>query len=284
MLNLLWASAAAFFRGVCDVLSLHRVLLLVLKSGKESAVVRQRIVQCFVLNGVIFVGSIVLYRHAIVPVFKFIFTWTSIQDLASRFIEAALTFLYHTLWVYPIYCVSFILNTVWYQDIADRACAVAKMQDAKMKQPPYWRMVHELYRMFNCLVYLVLMYILLLLPVVGRPLYFLHFSWIVSLYSFEYRWSYLQWDALKRRSYFNERSIYFAGFGFPLAVIYLLCPRLIDSGVFALTFPFCILAAVAASPVENPVTFRVGLFTLVERVNLAVLTTAGSRVDKLHKA
>ena len=45
MLNLLWASAAAFFRGVCDVLSLHRVLLLVLKSGKESAVVRQRIVR-----------------------------------------------------------------------------------------------------------------------------------------------------------------------------------------------------------------------------------------------
>ena len=35
------------------------------------------------------------------------------------------------------------------------AGAVAKMQDAKMKQPPYWRMVHELYRMFNCLVYLV---------------------------------------------------------------------------------------------------------------------------------
>ena len=45
MLNLLWASAAAFFRGVCDVLALHRVLLLVLKSGKESAVVRQRIVR-----------------------------------------------------------------------------------------------------------------------------------------------------------------------------------------------------------------------------------------------
>lgn len=38
-----------------------------------------------------------------------------IRDLIDRLVFV----LYQVLWMYPIYCISFILNTIWYQDIAE---------------------------------------------------------------------------------------------------------------------------------------------------------------------
>jgi hypothetical protein len=39
----------------------------------------------------------------------------SVRDRVDGFVFL----LYQVLWMYPIYCISFILNTIWYQEIAD---------------------------------------------------------------------------------------------------------------------------------------------------------------------
>lgn len=38
--------------------------------------------------------------------------------------------LYQALWMYPIYAVSYVLNTVWYQDIADTGASGARVRSA----------------------------------------------------------------------------------------------------------------------------------------------------------
>ncbi|KAJ1982451.1 hypothetical protein H4R34_001710 [Dimargaris verticillata] len=35
-------------------------------------------------------------------------------------LSTIITFCYNAFWLYPVYCVSFLLNSVWYQEIADR--------------------------------------------------------------------------------------------------------------------------------------------------------------------
>jgi etoposide-induced 2.4 mRNA len=35
--------------------------------------------------------------------------------------DSLTVYLLQVLWMYPIYCISFILNTIWYQEIADDA-------------------------------------------------------------------------------------------------------------------------------------------------------------------
>lgn len=40
------------------------------------------------------------------------------DDVRDR-VDGFVFLLYQVLWMYPIYCISFILNTIWYQEIAD---------------------------------------------------------------------------------------------------------------------------------------------------------------------
>lgn len=41
-----------------------------------------------------------------------------VEDVRER-VDGFVFLLYQALWMYPIYCISFILNTIWYQEIAD---------------------------------------------------------------------------------------------------------------------------------------------------------------------
>lgn len=129
--------------------------------------------QCFVLNGLIFLGSIFFFDRAVIPVihlfgeilqqtFSFgcvhvvhavhAVAWTALTStrrvtqtepggrrarprgrvrlpavpgpsppllLEGKPGPRSLTSAVQVLWMYPIYCISFILNTIWYQEIAD---------------------------------------------------------------------------------------------------------------------------------------------------------------------
>lgn len=113
------------------------------------------------LNGLIFLGSIFFFDQAVIPVihlFGEILQSSFAQGYAHaalclRYDSSALTglascvrvctspgqaedvrdrvdgfvfLLYQVLWMYPIYCISFILNTIWYQEIADDGARCAR--------------------------------------------------------------------------------------------------------------------------------------------------------------
>eukprot|EP00392_Amoebophrya_sp_AT5.2_P008597 g8625.t1 len=278
-------------RGVLDALSFHRGVPFVLK----SPLIRQRTAQCFLLNGIIFVGSILLYHHAIAPALDVLLR-TEFLDLLAYVnvgpgetrdddsnqddggvgveagraargslglgVEAAdvegagdvgvagdeqdwdpgagsgsdtkqrqfqspvlnlFSFLYKILWLYPIYCISFVLNTVAYQDIAD--CCQPETGDRISPQSFQARIVDETFRILLNLIYISCSQILYyLVPYVGKPFYFVCFCWLASLYCFEYRWVYLGWTSRERLSYFENHWLYFAGFGFPIAAVSYVSP------------------------------------------------------------
>ncbi|KAF4135707.1 Etoposide-induced protein 2.4 (EI24) [Phytophthora infestans] len=115
-----------FCGGVQHAVSLHRILLFYLKSRHICV----SSVKCFVLNGLIFLGSIYFFDRAVIPVIhmfgellhrSFSYgTTTQVDDVRDR-VDGFVFILYQVLWMYPIYCISFILNTIWYQEIADDA-------------------------------------------------------------------------------------------------------------------------------------------------------------------
>ncbi|CAD7933976.1 unnamed protein product [Amoebophrya sp. A25] len=313
-------------RGLLDALSLHRCLPFVLK----SPLIRQRAAQCVLLNGIIFLGSILLFEHAIAPALTFLLqdaelgtisTLTesisaaqsaaasssrsssssgeassgttrgedgqiqiqrrlqesddqrrlqesdeaqesdmqidekkrktqapddlqgnnsstngrdasspppavqseppppvdpeqveqapSTSSSSSRPSEAPsaldfFSFLYKSLWLYPIYCISFILNTVAYQDIAD--CCQPATGDNVRKQTLQARIVDETFRVLLNLIYIVLAQLLYYcVPFgLGKGLYFVMNCWLISLYCFEYRWVYLGWSSRERLGYFER--------------------------------------------------------------------------------
>jgi hypothetical protein len=65
----------------------------------------------FFASGVLFLGSLGSYTYVIAP----------ILSLLVPGLFEVLNPLYYLLWVFPIYILSFILNSFWYNDIANGA-------------------------------------------------------------------------------------------------------------------------------------------------------------------
>lgn len=282
MLRVALSDAFTVWRlGVLDAVSLHRCLVFFVK----SELVRVRTVQCFILNGVIFLGSIILWNNVVAPALSFLLRLSADGDESStaEFIVDLFAVLYKVLWIYPIYCVSFILNTVMYQDVANRALVLCKQQDHPRQVAFMKRLIDEIFRVLLNLVYIIEMNLLYYVPFVGPPIYFVHSCWLASMYCFEYRWVHLRWSSNARLHYFEQNWLYFAGFGFPVSVLSFMCPRFIDTGVFALLFPLCILTSAPAQPQElkeaPKIIRRLPIFSVVQTCSCFVLRLVEGRLS-----
>ncbi|KZV48670.1 hypothetical protein F511_10356 [Dorcoceras hygrometricum] len=116
--SLLW------LEGFREALCLHRVIIYCLRS-KELAI---RTGQCFLLNGFIFLGSIFVLRSVVIPTIE----WLLPDGCQHIYLEEpcwgvlgfysclrlGLIQLFYVFWFYPMYIFSFVLSTIWYNDIA----------------------------------------------------------------------------------------------------------------------------------------------------------------------
>jgi len=239
-------AAAVWLAGVCDAVTLDQCVFFLAR----SEVIRFRTLQCFMLNGVIFLGSILLFNWAVDPVLSMMRRLVQDDEAwTTEFVVASFSVLYKVLWIYPIYCISFILNTVMYQEVADSALALLQHKPPR-PSPPLERLINEAFRMLVNFVYIIETNLLYYVPVCGPALYFVHSCWLASVYCFEYRWVHQRWTSAARLDYFERHWLYFAGFGFPVSFVSFLCPRFIDAGVFALLFPIFVLTASRAEPRE----------------------------------
>eukprot|EP01083_Nonionella_stella_P217180 779877_1 len=103
-----------------------------------SPLIRRRFAQCCILNGVIFLGSICILNYIIIPLFVFILRCSGVSSHSTEWAEFAVDKLYKAIWVLPLYIFSFVVNSLWYQDIAEQAhllySASAKEEEKSMKK------------------------------------------------------------------------------------------------------------------------------------------------------
>jgi len=146
------------------------------------------------------------------------------------------------------------LNTIWYQDIADHAYISRGRRRRSVDfsfQGWLSAMADELYRVLLIGSFMIQMSLVSLIPYIGNVLSLMHICWIYSLYSFEYKWILEGWNLETRLHYFESRWAYFAGFGFPSALLTLMFPKFISAGIFAFIFPIFIILAIEARPVSH---------------------------------
>ncbi|KAI9593392.1 etoposide-induced protein 2.4-domain-containing protein [Syncephalis fuscata] len=229
--------------------------------------------KCFLLNGLIFLGSIYLFEHLLRPSLSFFTTWfvwsariskeTDFHnqleaeprlEMVVSWLDMILTCAYQILWVYPIYCLSFFLNSIWYQKVADHAYCLREGKTASA-QISFDRLVNritdEVYRtllFFNYIIFVSLVYTL---PLIGPLASFLYTCWIAAFYCFEYDWINRGWTMDQRMDYFEARWAYFAGFGFPCTAVTFFFPQFVSSGIFALLFPVYVIMSNVAKPVPK---------------------------------
>eukprot|EP01137_Pigoraptor_chileana_P006425 Opistho-2@50809 len=240
--------------------------------------IRTNAVKCVVLNGLIFLGSLYFFNNAIKPLLLFILSITGSRpaastDTASVVVDYILGGTYYVLWVYPIYCLSFLLNSIWYQEIADAAYLLqigrpvaAGNKNESVLRSISARVADEIFRMGLQLVFVLQMGLIKAIPGIGPPVAFVFMSWLYALYCFEYKWINKGWSLERRLDYFERHWAYLCGFGVPFACGTFFFPHLVDAGAFALLFPSYIIMANSASPRPDSTEDAAGRRTSPERL------------------
>ncbi|KAJ8721688.1 hypothetical protein PYW07_002463 [Mythimna separata] len=223
---------------------------------KQESKVLTRVLQSCILNGFIFLLSILIFEYALLPAVKYLVTVVFGHNPGTAhnvwaWMQPFLSMTFRMIWVLPLFLLSKLVNSLWFQDIADSAYR------HRRGRPQFMSSVSKIIAdsLFSLLVqalFLVQSMLVSMLPItyIGELLCLIHMCLLYSLYSFEYKWFNMGWELHKRLTFIETNWPYFLGFGLPLAVLTQIPQSYIISGcVFSIFFPVFILSGNEATPV-----------------------------------
>ncbi|KAK8950980.1 hypothetical protein KSP39_PZI003531 [Platanthera zijinensis] len=268
----------AGFREACCV---HRVFIFCL-SSKALAI---RTGQCFLLNGLIFLGSLFMFNTVVMPTLSWILPSecaefgseqiceTGKAQALYSFTRFVLVELFYVFWFYPLYGFSIILSTFWYNDIARHAFEVLRRTGLRLTEvsgekalPENQHSLHlskpgglegvmlgigeQVYSFLLLTFFFVEVVATMFIPYIGTSISFVLNAWMYAYYCFEYKWNLSELSLDKRLAFFESNWAFFAGFGSPCVLAIFFFSRLVSYGVMAILFPLFVLTA-AGSQAEH---------------------------------
>lgn len=260
-----------------------------LKKHEESKVLK-RTLQCCALNGGVFLLSILLFEYSFLPGLGFILHLIFGTDsMMGKFIwswmEPVLTFIFQTLWVVPLFLLSKVVNSLWFQDIADSAYRYSRGRPQFM-QSVSMLLADSIFSIAVQTLFLFQAMIVNYIPIylLGTVLSVVHMCLLYSLYAFEYKWFNMGWELHKRLTYIETNWPYFIGFGLPLAILTDISDSWFVSGcIFAILFPLFIISGNEATPVTGVCDYPLHLFSPVISMSNALLTQTLHQAPKSSK-
>uniref|UniRef100_A0A6M2DK79 Putative p53-mediated apoptosis protein n=1 Tax=Xenopsylla cheopis TaxID=163159 RepID=A0A6M2DK79_XENCH len=233
----------------------------------EESKVMTRIIQCCALNGGVFWTSIFIFEYILLPGLKLFLSFLLGHDKGTAhdiwyWMEPFLSLTFRMFWVVPLFLLSKIVNSLWFQDIADSAFRYSR------GRPQFISSISKLIAdtLFSLLVQVLFLLQAMLMqwfPItpIGDFLCLIHMCLLYSLYVFEYKWFNMGWELHSRLTFIETNWPYFIGFGLPLAVLTQLPGSYLISGcVFSILFPLFILSGNEASPVTDACDISIPLF------------------------
>ncbi|XP_042501695.1 protein EI24 homolog [Macadamia integrifolia] len=265
---LLWLDG---FREAC---CLHRVVFLCLR----SRMLLIRTGQCFLLNGFLFLGSMLVLNSVVIPTLEWIlpdqcpefgsFNQCSFVGVVKfySFLRSGMIQLFYIFWFYPLYVFSIVLSTLWYNDIAKYSFiamgkdgsaivkssvqkeSVNSQASAHMNKPPGLGGIiigigEQVYSLLLLSFFFLEVFAAGYIPYVGKALNFLLLSWMYAYYSFEYKWNLAEVALDKRLDFFESNWAFFAGFGGPCVLAIFFFSPLVSYGVMAILYPLFVVIA-----------------------------------------
>lgn len=259
-----------FVCGVCDSLSLHKLIPL-LVNNQDLAVLTGKILAT---NCVMLVGSVLLYQRGMGPILQYIGSTGSENSFVNRITETILSILYQTFWLIPICALCYACSITWYQELSDctiklvkgnaKSVDIAKTVGFALYGTIVWFFIFLQVQlllnispilingfiivfsvgtsnfMLSPLFYLIRLLLISVRMVIQFGGFFL-MSMLYGWYGFDPKWISEGVDPDARLNIMERRWVYFAGFGFPYAVLMKSFSFFVGYGVFLGVFPFCIM-------------------------------------------
>ncbi|CAA0841523.1 Protein EI24 homolog [Striga hermonthica] len=232
--SLLWLEG---FREAC---CLHRVIIYCLRS-RELAI---RTGQCFLLNGFIFLGSILVLRSFVIPTLQWVLPdecpLINSQESCPFGVSVLSLIRYNDIAKYGFFAIEKHgpsgLESSGQKDTTanDKATDIEGVMIG---------IAEQVYSVLLLSFFFLEVYITGFIPHIGKALNFLLLSWMYAYYCFEYKWNYSGLSLDKRLDFFESNWPFFAGFGSPCVLAVFFYSPLVSYGVMAVLYPLFVLTA-----------------------------------------
>ncbi|KAL0384600.1 UNVERIFIED_CONTAM: protein EI24 [Sesamum radiatum] len=224
--SLLWVEG---FREAC---CLHRVVIYCRRS-REVAI---RTGQCFLLNGIIFLGSILVLRSVVIPTLQWVLPdecqLISYQEScpfggsrSTRIWGQYCYSKYNDIAKYGFFAIE--KNGASGSESSDKKDSTASQNTTASDKTTDLEGVmigiaEQVYSVLLLSFFFLEVYITGFIPYIGKALNFLLLAWMYAYCCFEYKWNYSGVSLDKRLDFFECNWPFFAGFGSPcvLAVVF----------------------------------------------------------------
>ena len=241
-----WQSAIfSVGTGLFNYFSWFHLVRLLLKSRD----LRRCFTRILTLNVLLYLGSIVVIRDLIIA--KLVLFYGVSRTL--------LLVISHILWFIPAYCICFILNNQFYQQLSD---IVSLHPPAKTRQLRTFS--EEIYRALFLLVHFSLLYSLELFSstlywIIGLP----SIAWLYSLYAHEYVWARGGIPLEVRLARVESNVSYHFGFGLFSASIMMFTSILVGLALLSIAFSLAVLmASIKSSGSSRDFGYRFPIFAV----------------------
>ncbi|KAM9978633.1 hypothetical protein ACTFIY_012388 [Dictyostelium cf. discoideum] len=233
MFKLIWL-------GVADSMKLKGAIIRTIK----SEVLRKNFIHCIFLNGIIFLGTYLIYLYWVSPMLNYLLN--HFPTLSNMF-----TIIYFSLWVYPVYIFSIIANSKWYTEIAKESFVISgRTTFANSTNGILSTFVDEIYRNLLFGVILVMSAIIAFIPYTNF-INFVIITWLYSFWCFDYKWILRgKWNLLQRIQYFETHWAYMFGYGLIFTTCSFFFPMLIGNAIFSILYPLFIILSISAKPTK----------------------------------
>lgn len=256
---------SVFMRGVWDALDVRRLYFFL----RRSDVIRVKFVNAVACH--IILAILVIFFDEFL--LKWIETWKSTWSTTIWWI----IFVTQRLVFSIAYVIVLVISALWGDDMCKHAFYLTKSYISRpsnfeiVSQPAFDALSGEILWTIATRVWALPIFLQFFIPTsLAIPAQIVHCAWVISIYSFEVRWMLLRWPCELRCVYFEERSLYFLGFGLPLSLAIVGAANsstLASNCVFGAGLTISLVLAFCANPV--PVMSRPFISSSREKASLS---------------
>ncbi|XP_020110960.1 protein EI24 homolog isoform X2 [Ananas comosus] len=113
----------------------------------------------------------------------------------------------------------------------------------------------QVYSVLLLTIFFIEVFVTGFIPYFGKAINFLLLTWMYAYYCFEYKWNFLGVSLNKRLDFFESNWAFFSGFGSPCVLPTFFFSPLVSYGVMAILYPLFVLTA-AGTEAEDVIDSR----------------------------
>jgi etoposide-induced 2.4 mRNA len=244
-----------FLTGIWDSFQILSVIGIISKNSKIS----NNILNCLLLNGFLFIGSMILYSYYIEPLVEYILQVVS----PLGYVLMVAKYFYYIFWLIPLYLLCSIITSFWideiYYECLEKVNENENENDKQMTEVEGRDIVtvvsNQIERLLIIICFVVCLSAINLLSNFIPFMFLLKFvtlSILNSLYVFEYivMQKYI-FDYKTITHFIENKFFYFFGFGMLLTfIVNQINSVTVSSSIFLMAFPFFLIESVLVNKIR----------------------------------